>query len=201
MIVGQPCVNGGTCQVILAGRKKRQIQSGIAFLCQCLNVYTGTRCESFLSLCGSNPCRNNGTCFQDFLSNTIRCVCTPSFTGTFCNATTNLTNICMMNPNSCFNGGTCRVNPFALQGFSCICPPSITGPFCELFIDPCRVSGAPTCANNGTCVRRLTMSSLTARVSCLDVIVDRYRLCMSQRLHGSDLLDNGQSVYFSAMLS
>ena len=147
------------------GRKKRQISSGIAFLCVCQNTYTGTRCESFLSFCSSSPCLNNGTCYQDFLSNTIRCVCAPNFTGTFCNTTNTATNPCTVNPGICVNGGTCRANASLPQGFACTCLPTTTGNFCEQPLNPCQTSGAPICANNGSCV-----SSFTAVLSSFSIV-------------------------------
>ena len=149
---GQPCVNGGTCSVVNIGRKKRQLSSGIGFLCFCLNTYGGARCESFLSLCGSYPCLNNGTCYQDFATNTVRCSCPPNFTGALCSIPTNGTNICTANPLICFNGGICRVNASLPLGFSCICTPTTTGLYCEQQINTCLANPLPVCANNGTCV-------------------------------------------------
>jgi len=123
----------------------------MGYYCQCPSIYTGARCESFTTLCGPNPCQNNGTCYQDFTSNIIRCICTPNYTGTFCNTTTNGTNICIVNPSICYNGGTCRVNTSLPQGFSCVCTPATTGLYCEQPINSCQTNPSP-CANNGTCV-------------------------------------------------
>jgi hypothetical protein len=134
------------------GRKKRQLITVVGFICQCTSLYTGTRCESYLSLCGSNPCLHNGTCYQDLILNTIRCVCTSNYTGVYCNTTTNGTNICTANPSICFNGGTCRVNASLSQGFSCACLPTATGYYCEQIINQCSANPTPICANNGTCV-------------------------------------------------
>jgi hypothetical protein len=131
------------------GRKKRQTSSSIGFYCQCPALYTGTRCESLVSLCGSNPCQNNGTCYQDFVSNQVRCLCLPNYAGTFCNQTTNATNICTANSMICNNGGTCRVNSASPLGFSCACPATATGTYCEQPLDQCHPS---PCFNNGTCV-------------------------------------------------
>lgn len=152
ILLGQPCVNSGTCQVVSLGRKKRQTTTALGYVCQCLALYTGPRCETVLSLCASNPCQNNGTCFQDIFSNTIRCICPPNFTGVFCNIIINTTNVCTANPGICVNGGTCRVNSSSALGFSCACPPTSTGIFCEQPLDSCRPNGTSICANNGTCV-------------------------------------------------
>ncbi len=153
LISGQPCVNGGTCFVLNLGRKKRQTTTiAMGYYCQCPSLYTGTRCESYVTLCASNPCQNSGTCYQDATLNVIRCVCTPTYTGNFCNITTNGTNICTVNPTICYNGGTCRVNTSSSQGFSCACSPTTTGLYCEQPIGDCQTNPSP-CANNGTCVR------------------------------------------------
>lgn len=151
IIKGQPCVNGGTCSNMPIGRKKRQTVTAIGYYCTCPALYTGTRCESYISLCASNPCQNNGTCYQGVASNLIYCVCTPNYTGTFCNTPVNASNICTANPSICLNGGTCRVNSSLLRGFSCACTPTTTGDFCEQPIDACQAN-PNICANNGTCV-------------------------------------------------
>lgn len=143
----------------MVGRKKRQLSTAMSYYCQCLAFYTGLRCESIVSLCGSNPCQHNGTCYQDFISNTLRCLCTPPYAGIFCNSTSNGTNPCTANPAACFNGGTCRTNLSLSQGFSCECTPSTTGQYCEQPIDECQTTPTP-CLNNGTCV------SLTKKISC-----------------------------------
>ncbi|CAF4549618.1 unnamed protein product [Rotaria sp. Silwood1] len=150
-----PCVNGGTCYTTGIGRKKRQLTTAVGYYCQCPSSYTGIRCESYISLCVSNPCQHNGTCYQDLALNTIRCICTPNYTGTFCDTTMNGTNICTANPSICFNGGTCRVNSSLPLGFSCTCTATTTGYYCEQPIDECQMN--PTrCLNNGTCVASLT---------------------------------------------
>ncbi len=147
-------MNGGTCNAMTMGRKKRQTTIAAGYYCQCPSSYTGSRCESYISLCGSNPCQNNGTCYQDSTSNLIRCVCLANYTGTFCNTTTNGTTICTKNPSICFNGGTCRANSSLSQGFSCACTSTTTGLYCEQPIDQCSTQPTP-CLNNGTCVSLL----------------------------------------------
>jgi hypothetical protein len=52
------------------------------YTCSCLEGYTGQFCELEMDECGSNPCRNNGTCkdlFNDFL-----CSCIENFDGKQC---------------------------------------------------------------------------------------------------------------------
>ena len=151
IIKGQPCVNGGICNVTATGRRKRQTVTPVGFLCQCPSLYTGTRCESIISLCESSPCQNNGTCYQDLTLNIVYCACTSNYTGIFCNTTANETNICKTNPSICLNGGTCQVNSSSPLEFSCACSPTTTGFYCEQLIDQCQKSPTP-CANNGTCV-------------------------------------------------
>ena len=145
-------MNSGTCIVVSPGRKKRQNPTVPGYICQCLGLYTGSRCETLLSLCSPNPCVNNGTCFQDVFSATIRCICPPNFTGTFCNVPISGIDVCTANPGICRNGGTCRVNGSSSVGFSCSCPPTSTGVLCEQTLDACRPNGVNVCLNNGTCV-------------------------------------------------
>lgn len=200
-VQGNPCVNGGTCYPMSAGRKKRQANMPMGYYCQCLYPYTGTRCEQYISLCASNPCRNNGTCFQDTTANRIYCLCTPSFTGTLCDISTGV-QICATNPSICVNGGTCRVNTSLAQGYLCVCPPAYTGFFCEQTIDPCRMLPAP-CLNNGTCVSSASVVYLSTRHEfcvCVGVIADDLHLHMSARLHRCELLDTNQSLQFTAVL-
>jgi len=150
---GQPCVNGGTCFAMAMGRKKRQSTTTaiMGYYCQCPSFYTGARCQSYVTVCASNPCQNNGTCYQDPTLNIIRCLCTANYTGIFCNTTVNGSNVCTANPSICFNGGTCRVNPSSSQGFSCQCTATTTGLFCEQPLNDCQIN-ASACFNNGTCV-------------------------------------------------
>ena len=159
-VSGQPCVNDGTCQTILVGRKKRQqpvvTSTNTGYFCQCPPFYTGVRCETYVTLCASNPCQNNGTCYQDGISNNIRCVCPPNFTGILCNIPFNGSNICTANPAICFNGGTCRANGSLSQGFSCDCTPLTTGQYCEQPLNQCQRNPS-ICPNNGTCVSALSM--------------------------------------------
>lgn len=157
-ILGYPCVNGGTCVTTTAmiGRKKRQTTIvAFGFACECLPSYTGTRCESTLTLCSPNPCLHNGTCYQNLAANTIHCLCTANYTGTYCNTTVNATNVCQANPSICLNGGTCVVNATATLGFHCTCPSTATGLYCETIISGCQLTPSP-CINGGTCLTTLT---------------------------------------------
>ena len=144
-------MNGGTCNTMSLGRKKRQTTVALGYYCQCPTTYTGQRCETYLPLCGTNPCRNNGTCYQDSVANRIYCICIPNYTGTLCDTPSNRTNVCLTNPSLCVNNGTCRANTSSPLGFQCVCPPTQTGVYCEQTLDPCKTVPTP-CLNNGTCV-------------------------------------------------
>ena len=74
----------------------------------------------------------------------------------------NGTNICMLNPSICYNGGTCHVNSSLLRGFSCTCPPPTTGLYCEQIINNCELDPM-VCLNNGTCI---ALSSGYYRCNC-----------------------------------
>ena len=54
--------------------------------CECLNHYTGTKCETNLNKCSSFPCLNNGKCI-DVKTNetyTFKCNCTSHYYGAHC---------------------------------------------------------------------------------------------------------------------
>ena len=66
----------------------------------CLCIYPGTRCETDIDECLSDPCHYNGTCTDRV--NGYNCSCIPGVTGLNCE-----TNIdeCLSEP--CQNGGQC----------------------------------------------------------------------------------------------
>ncbi|XP_078574850.1 uncharacterized protein LOC144861039 [Branchiostoma floridae x Branchiostoma japonicum] len=88
--------------------------------------------------CSSAPCQNGATCQDGFNSST--CLCTPGFTGTFCEDIDE----CISAP--CQNGATCQDG---VNSFTCQCAPGFTGTLCETDIDECASS---PCLGGGACV-------------------------------------------------
>ncbi|XP_076460199.1 uncharacterized protein LOC143293161 [Babylonia areolata] len=58
-----PCLHGGNCTDVVNG-----------FQCSCPKGFSGSRCEQRRRLCDSADC-GEGTCVEDHLGNTFRCVC------------------------------------------------------------------------------------------------------------------------------
>ncbi|KAI0217207.1 hypothetical protein LSAT2_030911 [Lamellibrachia satsuma] len=104
-------------------------------------------CED-INECGSNPCRNGGTC-TDAL-NKYSCTCHNGYEGTNCDTNTDE---CGSNP--CQHGGTCsdRVNYYA-----CTCNTGSEGSNCETDINEC---GSNPCRNGGICTDALNKYSCT----------------------------------------
>ncbi|UJR28907.1 hypothetical protein I4U23_010125 [Adineta vaga] len=128
MLTNHPCVtmaaevcrNGGVCTV-----------DGNDYLCNCAPGWSGRNCEvrETPSLCNSNPCANQGSCFQVQLpvGPGIHCICKAGWTGNHCDVTTT---------EDCFDGycssyGVCRMNGNIRY---CECHPLYTGIRCETFI-------------------------------------------------------------------
>ena len=66
-----PCWFHGTCIEV----------TNIDYVCICLPNHTGKNCRTALS-CQANLCQNGGSCQQ--LGSSIRCECSESFEGEFC---------------------------------------------------------------------------------------------------------------------
>lgn len=186
-----PCQNGATCNSYLNG-----------FNCTCATNYTNTLCNQynycFSMPCGNNTscfntptgpvcacgalnitCLNNGTCVNIPNTNQTTCLCTPGYSGLFCQTEINE---CASSP--CQNGGSCQplVNSYqctcsygysgsqcqsllnlctsfpCLNGGSCVsgflsynctCAPGYSGLFCQTDIDECT---SQPCVNSGSCV-------------------------------------------------
>jgi len=121
------CLNGGNC-----------IQGMVGF-CQCINGYSGDRCQHAPAFCDNRPCGSNGVC--QLAADYFLCICDAGWDGTLCN-----NNIDDCDPDPCRNGGTCvdKVNSFA-----CLCPDEWRGNVCEIFRSPC---DNVVCAGHGTCM-------------------------------------------------
>lgn len=88
-------------------------------MCSCVPGYAGNNCETRVSLCAENPCRNGGTCLEDTL--TYSCLCNAPFEGNNCEI-----GDC---PYSCENGGFCTLDVIH-NVFTCDCPLGFGGSQC-----------------------------------------------------------------------
>lgn len=66
------CSNGGTCVNTIEG-----------FACECAAGFTGERCEIDRCL-ASNPCLNNGLCYEGGVAGVLLCNCSAPFSGQYC---------------------------------------------------------------------------------------------------------------------
>uniref|UniRef100_A0A8C3TFR0 Neurogenic locus notch homolog protein 1 n=1 Tax=Chelydra serpentina TaxID=8475 RepID=A0A8C3TFR0_CHESE len=162
-----PCEHAGKC-----------INTQGSFQCQCLQGYSGPRCEIDVNECLSNPCQNDATCLDQI--GEFQCICMPGFNGHLCQydidecASTPCKNgaKCIDGPNTytceCTEGfagahceidknecdpdpchyGTCRDG---IAAFTCLCQPGYTGHLCDININECQ---SQPCKNGGTCQDR-----------------------------------------------
>ncbi|XP_028818497.1 protocadherin Fat 3a isoform X3 [Denticeps clupeoides] len=110
--VNTPCRHGGTCTHLPAG----------GFSCSCSALHTGAHCETELSVCIPNPCKNAGMCKA--IGNAFICSCKRGYTGITCEEDIN-----ECEGEECENGGVC-VNTFG--SFFCNCTPGFVGKLCRL---------------------------------------------------------------------
>lgn len=145
-----PCEHAGKCINTLG-----------SFECQCLQGYTGPRCEIDVNECISNPCQNDATCLDQI--GEFQCICMP---GTWSRAPACRSGPCSspcLNPSQAGPRGTTQraapglagwVGPAVLGGWLCgqrepggtssaLSPPLWWGPL-RLFMDPRAPSLSPT---------------------------------------------------------
>ncbi|KAK7111927.1 uncharacterized protein [Littorina saxatilis] len=139
-----PCLHNSTCTIAAPGVTS----------CQCMDGYTGSRCQHNVNDCESMPC-TNGMCMD--LVNGYTCQCDSGFTlnGTNC-----------VNIDDCGNctfGNTDKCEDL-VNDYRCVCKVGFKGKDCEINIDECM---SMPCQHNGSC----TQSSTTPgqyNCSCVD---------------------------------
>ena len=124
------CANGGLCTYV------NNVQQ-----CTCLPGYTGSTCQTSSNACNSSPCKNNGTCNYDSVSNSYSCACSQGFNGLNCESA--ILGTCNSNP--CMNNGICNYNS-QTNSYTCSCSSGFQGTNCETSL--CTLN----CINNGQCV-------------------------------------------------
>ncbi|KAK6756336.1 hypothetical protein RB195_014629 [Necator americanus] len=121
------------------------IPEGSSFRCECRKDHVGETCNIWRSplvncdVDGPLTCFNNGIC--NTTKNSFTCVCSPNFTGFFCEEDVNE---CKASP--CQNGGTCVNRP---GSFFCMCPLGFKGEICD---EPVEICSRDACENGGTCI-------------------------------------------------
>ncbi|CAH1777875.1 unnamed protein product, partial [Owenia fusiformis] len=90
--------------------------------CCCTPGFTGSRCETPISACNSEPCQNLASCQPS--ESGYQCLCRDGYTGVHCESYLS----CISQP--CQNGGTCLQNPDG--GYRCACPEGYTGINCSV---------------------------------------------------------------------
>lgn len=99
-----------------------------------------------LSVCGTQPCLNGGTCKQLADGGSFECGCHGRYAGAYCQADRDP---CASSP--CLFGGKCR--PAEAGNYSCECPARMTGKRCDFgrfcVPNPCRNGGVYEEGDNG----------------------------------------------------
>jgi hypothetical protein len=107
---------------------------------------TGEHCEVKLLPCHqTDPCVNNGTCYNPVNSDKAECKCQRGWTGQYCQIQHTLT---CGNTNPCLNEGVCIDDVKADKGYSCNCTGSV------LFGANCEYSAclSQPCYHGGSCI-------------------------------------------------
>uniref|UniRef100_A0A8C6U441 FAT atypical cadherin 3a n=1 Tax=Neogobius melanostomus TaxID=47308 RepID=A0A8C6U441_9GOBI len=101
-------------------------------------------CILYPDPCGSQPCRNGGSC-TTLPSGGFSCTCSPQYTGGRCEL-----EITACVPNPCQNGGVCKTIGNA---FLCSCRRGFKGLTCQEDVNECdRSNPEGECENGGVCV-------------------------------------------------
>ena len=58
------------------------MDNNLNYKCNCQEGFSGQKCEIEINECDSNPCQNNGHCFDQIGS--YKCVCQIGYNGTNC---------------------------------------------------------------------------------------------------------------------
>lgn len=111
-------MNNGTCRV---SPNPSRVE------CECVQGFTGTRCEIDPDDCESQPCQNGGHCIDE--SGGFKCNCSGTgYNGKMCQSDVNECS----NPNICLNGGVCYDT---YGSYICECPSNYNGFNCERLVD------------------------------------------------------------------
>jgi len=118
--------------------------------CSCFPGWTGDFCSDDIDECLTNPCANQGTCYNT--PGSYICTCPPSVSDKTCQ-----NNQCT--DSSCLNGGICMKKS---NGISvCQCPANFYGNNCEILVvntrpnqvtfDTCSINNCSSKRNNNQC--------------------------------------------------
>ena len=126
--------------------------------CECNKKWSGQHCDIKELYCGSNPCKNSGTCEEDH--NEFRCLCLPGYEGETCH---NKLDYCASRPCLNLDKGTICQN--FQTSYLCVCDYKLyRGSHCEIDIQDDLsnyIQCTPPChPNHGKC------SKFTATCEC-----------------------------------